>query len=187
MTRMRKKLFVSIFIVLTVILVISVMAIPALAKKDKPEKADGIWLYTPDFSGYQGIIFQPYFGNPDTTFAAVPYDSEWSGIFNGTSKDYGLAIFHGPAPMLFVDAVTFDEVEVGGASGGLEMDVLGDRPDVDSDWRGTWVITSGTGELEDLRGHGTWWGPGWLGDPAVPGVIYYVVDDLDGIDFKDKD
>jgi len=173
---MRKKLFVSMFVVLTVILAISVMAIPALAKKDKPKKADGVWYYTPDFSGFQPIVFDPYDGDPNKSFAAVPYISNWTGFFTGDSKDYGMAIFHGPEPMLFVDTVTFDEVEVGGVSGGLEMDVLGDRPDLDSDWRGTWVITSGTGELEDLQGHGTWWGPGWLGDPAVPGVIYYLVE-----------
>jgi hypothetical protein len=58
------------------------------------------------------------------------------------------------------------------------MDVKGDRPNLDSDWRGTWVITSGTGDLEGLQGKGIWWGPGWQGDPTECGVIYYSTVDI---------
>jgi len=88
--------------------------------------------------------------------------------------------------MAFVDAASFAEVEVGGKVGGLEMDAIGDRPDATSDWRGTWVVTSATGDLEGLRAHGTFWGPGWLppdgGTDECPegmGVIYYSVDEFE--------
>ena len=74
------------------------------------------------------------------------------------------------------------------------MDAIGDRPDAASDWRGTWIITSGTGDLEGLRGHGTFWGPGWLppdgGSDECPegmGVVYYSVEDIDGMDFDNDD
>ena len=87
-------------------------------------------------------------------------------------------------PMLFVGTVSFADVQVGNASGGLEMDIaadiLGASPADFTEFRGSWIITSGTGDLSDLRGHGTWWGPGWQGDPNECGVIYYSVDFMSG-------
>ncbi len=64
------------------------------------------------------------------------------------------------------------EGEVNGKSGTLKMYAAGSRPDVFTDWSGSWKILSGTGDLSDLRGRGPWWGPG------APGVgqwgdIYY--------------
>ena len=51
-------------------------------------------------------------------------------------------------------------------------------------WRGTWVVTSGTGGLEGLEARGSFWGPGWLppdgGSDECPegmGVVYYSVAD----------
>jgi hypothetical protein len=151
------------------------------------DDANGIWYYKPDLSGIQMIEFDPYHGDPNKAFMAVPYDSKWTGIFNGKSKDYGVAIAHGPSPMIFVDAITFQNVDVGGATGGLHLDVLGERPAVGSDWKGSWVITSGSGDLEEIRGHGTFWGPGWLGNPEEYGVIYYMVEELEGIDLETLD
>ena len=60
-----------------------------------------------------------------------------------------------------------------GASGTMVMSVNGSKPTSLSEWQGRWVIVSGAGELETLRGQGNWWGLGWLGDPDVPGVISY--------------
>ena len=157
----------------------------------KAPAADGLWCYTPIFERTKPITFDPYEGDPSKQFLQVPYVSEWTGIFNGSSTDYGLVIGHvlapdAPAvPMSFIDTSSFVEVEVGGKVGGLEMNAIGDRPDAASDWRGTWVITSGTGDLEGLRGHGTFWGPGWLppggGTDECPegmGVVYYSVEDM---------
>lgn len=53
-----------------------------------------------------------------------------------------------------------------GKWGTLEMRVVGSSPDVPTGWEGKWVILSGTGDLANLRGQGTWWGPGY--DPANP-------------------
>jgi hypothetical protein len=145
------------------------------------EDADGIWYYKPDLASAQMVAFEPYHGDPNKVFMAVPYASKWTGVFSGESKDYGLAVAHGPNPMIFVDAVSFDSVQVGEATGGLHMDVLGDRPVVGAEWRGTWVITGGSGELAGLQGRGTFWGPGWLGDPEEFGVIYYAVEEMEGL------
>ena len=56
--------------------------------------------------------------------------------------------------------------------GTLKMSVVGTRPDGLADWQGKSVILSGTGELANLRGQGTWWGPG-APAPEVWGDIYY--------------
>ena len=147
--------------------------------------AEGIWYYKPVPTRLKAVEFDPYHGDPNIAFMAVPYESKWTGIFNGKSEDYGLAIAHDSHPMMFVDAVLFASVEVGGVTGGLQIDVMGDRPTVGDDWRGTWIIRSGSGELANLWGHGTFWGPGWLGDPEEYGVIYYKVAQMGGNDFDD--
>jgi hypothetical protein len=153
--------------------------------------ADGLWCYMPVFDKIAPITFDPYEGNPAKAFWQVPYLSEWSGFLNGSSKDYGLVIIHvldpGPppveAPVLFIDTSTFTDAEVGGASGGLELEAMGDL-DPSGQWRGMWKVTSGTGGLEGLQAHGAFWGPGWLppdgGSDECPegmGVVYYSVDD----------
>lgn len=55
--------------------------------------------------------------------------------------------------------------------GGTEEDTLviqlvGKKPD-GGDWYGQWVIISGTGELANAHGRGTWWGPGFGNSPAI--------------------
>lgn len=175
---MNKKLSV----LLTVIVLLSLVTIAACTSTTDDEDADGIWEYMPDFPSMYMHDFDGYEG--DKAFFAVPYDSKWTGAFTGTSMDFGLGIMHVEGPMLFVDVTSFAEVEACGTVGGLELDVLGDRPDPSADWIGTWVITNGTGDLADLQGHGTFWGPGYLMDkPDDYGVIYYAVDemDLDGV------
>ena len=188
---MKKKLFVSLaFVLLTVAVVLSVVLIPTLADDDEDD-ADGLWCYAPIFPRIEPITFDPYEGDPGKAFSQVPYVSEWTGFFNGSSTDFGLLIFHvldpdaAPVPMSFVDAAWFTDVEVDGKVGDLGIDALGDRPDPASDWRGTWVITSGTGDLEGLQAHGTFWGPGWLapdgGSDECPdgmGLIYYSVEEM---------
>jgi hypothetical protein len=161
------------------------------AEGELTRDVDGLWCYKPVFEGIKPITFDPYEGDPGKGFLQVPYLSEWTGFLSGSSTDYGLIIEHvldpGPpavaAPMLFIATNTFEDAEVGGVSGGLEMDTMGDA-DPAGGWRGTWVITSGTGDLEGLKARGTFWGPGWLppdgGSDECPegmGVVYYSVDD----------
>ncbi len=154
-------------------------------------KVDGLWCYAPVFESIKPIAFDPYEGDPGKSFAQVPYVSEWSGFMSGSSADYGLVIQHivdpGPpavaAPVLFVATSTFEDAQVNGVSGGLEVDTIG-AVDASGVWRGTWVVTSGTGDLERVQAHGTFWGPGWLppdgGSDECPegmGVVYYSVAD----------
>ena len=178
---MNKKLFV----LLGLIILFTAALIPAFADDDDDD-ADGVWCYTPDIFKLQEVSFDPYAGDPETQFLAVPYFSDWSGTFAGTSIDYGLLVAHSFEPFLFVGTVSFVG-EVDGVTGGLEMDVMGDRPDLTSDWVGTWKITKGTGDLENFQGHGTFWGPGWQGDLEECGVIYYAVTDMEDNDDDDDD
>lgn len=99
---------------------------------------------------------------------------------NGASEDFGLVLEHSSGRALFIGTVSFAAVDVDGTSGGLEMYITGERQNDVSDieWEGSWVITSGTGALEDLRGQGTLWGIGWQGNYSGCGVIYYAVDEL---------
>jgi len=172
---MKKKMFV----LLAVIMVLSVVSPSAFADSEEDD-ADGIWCYTP--TGLWPIEILGY-APPGKFFLSAAYESVWTGTFTGESKDGGLIVSHGTefpgVPMLFIGTSSFEDVVVGGVSGDLEMDTIGDRPDATSDWRGTWVITSGTGDLEGFRAHGTFWGPGWLGDPEECGVIYYSVDEFE--------
>jgi len=52
--------------------------------------------------------------------------------------------------------------------GTLVIQLVGKKP-LDEDWYGQWVIISGTDELANLRGRGTWGGPGYRDDIKIPG------------------
>ena len=166
---------------------ILLLALSACSPSQAEVEPDGIWCYQPVFERLKQITFDPYEGDPGKQFLQVPYRSKWTGTFTGTSTDYGLLIGHvidpnaPSAPMVFLDTASFTDVEVDGKVGNLEMDVLGDHPDPTAEWKGTWTITSGTGELKDLQGQGSFWGPGWLPDSSSEecgdwGLIYYAGD-----------
>jgi len=57
---------------------------------------------------------------------------------------------------------------IDGREGTLVLQLVGQKP-VDGEWSGTWVIISGTGELANAHGGGTWWGPGYRSDEKTPG------------------
>jgi hypothetical protein len=136
------------------------------------KRAEGVWRYLPvppdppefDFS------FKKDEDDPNL-YTTGSWISDLTGTFTGKSKDLGFAIFHDAGLAIFIDTLTFESVEVDGKSGGLELYVLGSG--VPGDWKGSWFITSATGDLAGLRGEGTWEGPGWEGDPEVMGEINY--------------
>lgn len=179
---MKNRLLTLVALAAIVVLSVALLSATAGSRQDEDD-ADGVWCYTPHLDELTFYSIGDYSG--EKAFASTVETGEWTGTFAGTSKDYGFLVLHASGPTLFIATVAFDSVEVGGASGGLEMDVVGDRPDGYSDWEGTWVITSATGELADLQGSGTWWGPGWQGNPEECGVIYYSVLDMDGVDIED--
>jgi hypothetical protein len=164
MIKMRKKLFVFLFVVLVVIMVVSVMAIPALARSNG--HAEGVWSYLPAGPPVEDVI-GPH------TFMTLSDAGEWTGSITGHADDFGEAVIHSAGPWYYWGTVPFESATVKGKTGGLMISVYGSRPNMAAEWEGTWEITSGTGDLAGVWGQGTWEGPGWQGDPVVPGLIYY--------------
>jgi hypothetical protein len=172
----------TILTLLSLVIVLSVFAIPASA--GPPSPVAGTWYYLPyvkvlDDSGEcvkpeeddkRPPCQRSVGGN---TFMETYEDGWWEGSFDGTSVDHGKVVIHRSDLWTF-NALVYFEGEVNGASGTLVLSVNGSRPTSDAEWEGRWVILSGTGELETLHGQGNWWGPGWLSDhPDEPGVIPY--------------
>ena len=144
------------------LLLLLLVSLPVFA--GPPQEAAGLWQYQPFVlevreAGCNTIL---------TTFE----NGVWTGTFAGDSTEDGKVVIHCNGQWSFNAIVTFEEVTVDGRSGGLEMSVNGSRPDAGSDWTGRWVIISGTDDLADLRGQGTWWGPGAPGEGEW-GDIYY--------------
>ena len=182
-----------IIVLLGVFLVLVLVLVPAFAAgngKGKGlgrKKADGTWCYAPGPPNPEDFNFAYSIGEND--FFTGSYASDWTGTFTGSSTDNGFVIWQSPegGPAMFVDVITFDEVEVGGKTGGLVLYVYGERQT--SAWEpGPWFIAGASGELEGLAGRGKWW-PGDENIECAEGLIpvYYSVDKLHGLDFDDDD
>lgn len=146
---------------LTMIMILSTLSAPALA--GPPTEVGGLWQYTPYIVGVRVAG-----GN---MFLQTIEDGIWTGNFEGDSTEDGQVVVHSSGSWSYKGIVSFVGT-VDGRSGTMEMSVAGRRPDVLSDWQGLWVILSGTDELANLRGQGTWWGPG-APAPEQQGDIYY--------------
>ena len=157
---------------------------PAPLAAETGKDAEGISCYDPVFDRLEPVTFDPYEGDPEKDFFKIPYQSSWTGLITGDSTGYGVLVGHivdpelPSEPFLFIDTDTFTNAVVDGKSGGLQLDILGDRDALGADWKGTWVITGGTGDLTGVSGGGTFWGPGWMPDSNTEecgdwGLIYY--------------
>ena len=155
---MKKKLFV----LLMVLMALSMVTSPALARR-RPDKAEGLWQYQPFVLDVKEVGCKTYL----TTFE----NGIWTGTFKGTSTEDGKILINCKGAWFFKAMISF-EGSVDGKSGTLKMWASGWRPDTDTEWRGRYVILSGTGELANLRGLGRWWGPGATA-PEAWGDIYY--------------
>ena len=157
MRKMRLTVLTGIFVVFLLSFVTPIQAGP-------PETASGQFVYfgtgaTPRFAGCN-------------LFLDITEIAEWTGTFAGWSTDEGKAVGHCNGDWSVKETMTFDVVEVDGRIGGLVLSIVGSRPAGAAEWYGHWVILKGTGELANLRGQGSWWGPG-APDPFTPGEIFY--------------
>ncbi len=162
---MERKLFVF----LTVIMVLCLMLIFGCSTPTAiDERAEGVWTYLPTGQPIVDVV-GPY------TFMTISDASDLTGTFIGSADDFGEVVIHSSGPMYYKGIVPFESATVNGKTGGLVLSVYGTKPNpsADAKWNGKWVIESGTGELAGLNGQGTWEGPGWQGDPEVPGVVNY--------------
>jgi len=147
---------------LTLAVMLSMLSVPALAGPSTA--AEGVWQYKPTIEDVRMAD-----GN---MFLETSEEGLWTGTFEGESTEDGHVVVYRTGSWSFRGTVSFSQVTVDGASGTLEMTVVGSRPDAVTDWQGRWVILSGTGDLATLRGQGTWWGPG-APDVGQWGDIYY--------------
>ena len=165
---MKKRLLILIALMAVLLLV----AGPVYATP--PEPASGTWCYIP-------FPVPLRFADGNMFLEATSEDRWEEGTFDstefvGSGSVYRATIhkfvdFTDTGPWFAQGLVTFVG-KVGDKEGTLVMRFLGKRPDATSDWSGKWVILSGTGELENLRGQGTWWGPG-APEAGVEGCVDY--------------
>lgn len=138
---------VCIAVLLSILMIPFVNAMPS-------EHVSGTWLYLPSSI----VITKTADGN---TFKSGVEDGDWSGNFDGTSEDFFEVIAH-PAGFVTCQGQINFEGTVNGESG--TMVILFDGKKEAGLWSGKWVILSGTDDLMNLHGQGTWEGPGYLGD-----------------------
>lgn len=172
---MKKKLFV----LLTLIIVLGAVSIPALATPSTDVAGD--WYYHPRLGELEVRL-----AGGNTIFSTVE-DSRFNGTFHGSedcvaieekncvaSVDYGTVIIHPSGRANFQGWVLFPALTLDGHTGSLEMQVNGTLPSIGtSEWDGRWTITGGELHQAGLRGQGIWWGPGWQEVPGVWGEIHY--------------
>jgi hypothetical protein len=156
----KKTLFV-------VLLVITISAVSITAYAGPPEDVSGDWYYLPAEPP------TPYKVAGGNTFMHIIDTGYFTGDIAGDEADTGEVIIQRNGLWLYWGEANIDEATVRGKTGGLTLTVFGSRPDMFTDWEGTWRITNATGDLAGLKGQGSWEGPGWQGDPDVHGVVHY--------------
>jgi hypothetical protein len=121
----------------------------------KPITVSGEWTYVPNMLSSRWAN-----GNQ---ICEGEEDGTWTGDFNGESYDTFTVIKHDadPGPPSFVNVIGIINFHgsVNGNEGTLVIKFVGKKTGEPLVWYGTWVIISGTGELANLHGRGTWWGP----------------------------
>ena len=145
------------------------LSVPAYAKP--PITVEGEW-------DYQG---EPFFDEKwadGNYFLSFEDCGTWTGGFEGTVCDAGDMVFHSSGSVFGKYTVWFDGEawdESTGTSlgeGTLEIRFVGKGLDEEVGFQGTWVILSGTGDLANLHGQGTWWGWGSDGVVGTPDLFY---------------
>jgi len=144
---MRKK-FSALLVCLVSLLPILIPAICATPS----EPASGTWEYTvtllEDTKVAGGNLFR--YGEEIGT---------WTGTFVGESFDYFELVVHPSGFVTCQGQINFEGSVNGGKSGTMVILFIGKKNLEIGLWSGKWVILSGTGDLANLRGKGTWEGP----------------------------
>jgi hypothetical protein len=90
----------------------------------------------------------------------------WTGTLDGTAHALYIVLAD-EAGFKTVDLLSTFSGTVDGKAGSLVFRLIGEKPSPGKNWGGDWEIIRSTGELKNLRGQGTWGGPGYEG-PRPP-------------------
>ena len=143
---MRKSFVIlSVAILLALVLWAPITASP-------PEPASGKLTYTPFPVG------EPKMAGGNVFLNTIEVAS-WEGMFVGDSLNEGEVVIHRSGLVSYKATGNFSG-SVDGLEGELTFRLLGTKSSLTSPWTGQWIILGGTGELTNLRGQGTLFGPG---------------------------
>jgi hypothetical protein len=159
---MRKMLLTPLIVCMVALL--PTLWMPAV-HASTPTSASGTWSWrTPSMPSPPGFfnVIKVAGGN---TFIHADDDALFTGTFDGTGYDVFKLQIH-PTGFATGKGRTLFTGTVLGKSGTLVIQWVGNTKGDQGWWWFEWIILRGTGELANLHGQGTSWGPG----PAGPGV-----------------
>ena len=154
---MRKMLLTPLIVCMVALL--STLWMPAV-HATTPIPVSGTVDYTFEVTGMR-------VADGNTFLYAIEWET-WMGDFEGTAVAFFRVEMFSSAGFWNVWLRSTFEGTVDGKSGTLVIQLVGKKP-LGKDWYGQWVIISGEGGLADLRGQGTWGGPGYRSDIKIPG------------------
>jgi len=139
--------------------ILSVLLIPTVLAK-KHISVDGTWEWRAPSEdvppGFFDVIKVTDDGN---VFIHADDDARFTGTFEGIGYDVFTLTIH-PDGFITGKGRTEFTGTVLGKEGTLVIMWVGNTKNDVGWWSFKWVIKSGTGDLENLRGQGTCWGPG---------------------------
>jgi len=154
---MRKVLLASLVICMLALLSTLSMSVHATP----PRPASGIWTYIP-------ADMTPIKLADDNTFFEVKSIDIVTGTFDGPGAGVDVLVLHSSGFWTGIGVATFEDCMVDGKSGTLVIRWAAHTTAETGLWSGQWVILSGTGDLANLRGQGTFWGPEEAGGFTYP-------------------
>jgi hypothetical protein len=152
-----------LFTLLTVVMVLTTLAVPAFA--EPPTTVSGTFDYTFE------LLEDPRQANGNVFLHAQEWET-WEGSFSGDSiAEFWVTQFReGNMNVWLRSEFTGTVLGVGAGDGDkMVIQLVGKKP-AGEDWYGQWVIVGGEGDLAQVRGRGTWGGPGF---GAVGPDIWY--------------
>ena len=167
---MRKMLLTPLIVCIVALL--SLLSMPVHATK--PITVSGAWSWMAPSADFN--VIRVAHGN---TFVSAVEIDQFTGTFEGSGNGVFTLEMHpcfntGQGQTLFTGTVL-------GKSGTLVIKWVGNTKNDLGYWWFEWTILSGTGELANLRGQGTGWGPGpefldEYGEVELSGKIVFMPD-----------
>lgn len=155
----------SIMLIVYLVAVLAVLSLPVYAQDKGPVPVSGSFNYT-----FKVLASGEAGGN---TFMDGTEDEVWTGDFEGTAvSPFPFTMWSSGVQDAWL-LTEFKGMALGKYKGTLVMIAIYHRPDATAQWEGEWMIVSGTGDLEHLRGHGVAWGPGSTNkDDGITDISY---------------